>query len=198
MHALSVLLAVGDVDEGTSMWLGPQVTPFWYHRLQPLGQEEGALDLRLEPTRLGSLVGGLALGSEPLGLSWRRSARIDLGLEGRVGQSFLSLVFNADSLWSARKVFGAPRVSLVLKLIFFASLVLSKLTYNAHVVVPSPRYVKMLNAVFMRVLRMIAGHCRYQHSEIPVHRLPPGPGKTALPGTHSTHAASHFACAPCC
>ncbi|MDP6935708.1 MAG: hypothetical protein QGG40_22500, partial [Myxococcota bacterium] len=42
IHALSALAAVGDVDEGVSLWLGPQVTPVWYHRLQPLGQDEEA------------------------------------------------------------------------------------------------------------------------------------------------------------
>jgi len=46
-----------------------------------------------------------------------------------------------------------------------ASLVGSRLMFNAHIVVPSAKYIRTLNPVYMRVLRRICDNCRFGHSE---------------------------------
>ena len=57
----------------------------------------------------------------------------------------------------AVKVFGDPSVTDFLKLQFAQSLVHSRLFFNAHIIVPTPRYVEILNRGYMRVLRRICG-----------------------------------------
>ena len=58
-------------------------------------------------------------------------------------------------------IFWSPKVSRQLKITFMWSLVMSRLIFNAHVVVPNARYLRVLNGVYMRALRCIAGLCRY-------------------------------------
>ena len=55
------------------------------------------------------------------------------------------------------RVFGSPRISDFLKLHFLESLVMSRLTFNAHIIVPTARYIAILNQPYMRVLRRISG-----------------------------------------
>ena len=66
----------------------------------------------------------------------------------------------------AIRVFGSHRISQDLKVALFWSLILSKLLFNIHVVVVGPRYLRALNAVYMRALRRIGGHCNYGDSTI--------------------------------
>eukprot|EP00972_Heterocapsa_arctica_P108574 15988393-Heterocapsa_arctica.AAC.1 len=61
----------------------------------------------------------------------------------------------------ATKVFGSPVVPLDLKMCFFWSLVLSRLLYNAHVLVPAMRYVRVLSSVYMRVVRRVFASPRF-------------------------------------
>ena len=61
----------------------------------------------------------------------------------------------------ATKIFGSAHVCHRLKLSFMWSLILSRLLFNAHVVVPTAKYSKMLNTVYMRVLRRISDDCSF-------------------------------------
>ena len=63
------------------------------------------------------------------------------------------------------KIFGSPAVPLPLKMQFVWSLILSRLLYAGHIVVPSVRYIKELNAVYMRVVRRVFGFVRFGPSE---------------------------------
>ena len=62
----------------------------------------------------------------------------------------------------AMKVFGNAAISQDLKLLFCASLILSRLLFNAHIVVPTARYLKIIGEVYMRVLRRVANECRFE------------------------------------
>ena len=48
---------------------------------------------------------------------------------------------------------------------------MSRLCFNAHIVVPTPRYLTMLNQPYMRVLRRIAGHVRFSSGAIPDYQV---------------------------
>ena len=61
----------------------------------------------------------------------------------------------------AIKLFGSERVTLRFRLCFMKSLILSKLLFNVHITVPSPRDIAAFNMVYMRVLRRIHGDVRY-------------------------------------
>jgi hypothetical protein len=61
----------------------------------------------------------------------------------------------------ACKVFGSELLLDVYKLAFMRSLVLSRLTFNLHICVLTQADVKKLAAVYMRVLRRIAGDVRF-------------------------------------
>ena len=62
------------------------------------------------------------------------------------------------------KVFGSSAVNRELKCTFLWSLVLSRLLFNSHILVPTLRYVKTVNFVYMRVLRRI-GDCSSEQRE---------------------------------
>lgn len=69
----------------------------------------------------------------------------------------------------AHRIFGCNAVSVWLKYLFLHSLILSRLLYGAHTVVPKPKFVKTLQSVYMRVLRRKYGevrHCRTQHTDL--------------------------------
>ena len=61
----------------------------------------------------------------------------------------------------AIKVFGSKVMWVSLKLALATSLVFSRLYYNAHVAVPTYRYLQVLNGPYMRVLRLTAGEVRF-------------------------------------
>lgn len=65
----------------------------------------------------------------------------------------------------ALKVFGSPAISIALKFVFMASLVMSRLLFNVHIIVPTPRYIKTINSVYMRILRRIGNSMRFQRCE---------------------------------
>ena len=65
----------------------------------------------------------------------------------------------------ASKIFASPMVDVLTKFAFMWSIIMSRLLFNVHVVVPTPTYTKILNGVYMRVLRKIAGCSRYQRCE---------------------------------
>jgi hypothetical protein len=71
----------------------------------------------------------------------------------------------------AMKVCGSPHMGTWLKLQFCDSLLMSRLCFNAHIVVPTPRYLTMLNQPYMRVLRRIAGHVRFSSGAIPDYQV---------------------------
>eukprot|EP00959_Pyramimonas_sp_CCMP1952_P090329 1890792-Pyramimonas_sp.AAC.1 len=55
----------------------------------------------------------------------------------------------------ASKVFGWVVVEASLKIWLMHSSVLSCLLFNVHVVVPTRRYLQVLNGMYMRVLRRV-------------------------------------------
>ena len=65
----------------------------------------------------------------------------------------------------AMKVFGSSGLDVALKLVFLCSLVMSRLPFNLHIIVPTPRFIKTINFVYMRVLRRIAGCIRFKRCE---------------------------------
>ena len=65
----------------------------------------------------------------------------------------------------ASKVFGSAVVNASLKIWLLYSLVLSRLLFNVHVVVPTRRFLKVLNGLYMRVLRRIGDAPRFGHSD---------------------------------
>ncbi|CAK0891389.1 unnamed protein product, partial [Prorocentrum cordatum] len=64
----------------------------------------------------------------------------------------------------ATKLFGSPVVSDDLKFWMMQSLILSRLLHNVHILVPTRRFTLTINAVYMRVLRRIAGAPRFGHT----------------------------------
>jgi hypothetical protein len=60
----------------------------------------------------------------------------------------------------ACKVFGAASMTLLHRLAFMRSLILSRLLFGLHITIPSPRDIKALNGVYMRVLRRIGDQVR--------------------------------------
>ena len=56
----------------------------------------------------------------------------------------------------AMKVFGSAHISLDLKLWMFQTLVMSRLTFNLHVVVPTKRFITTLNDAYLRGMRRAA------------------------------------------
>jgi hypothetical protein len=75
-------------DSSGALWLGAQSSWQWKHSLWPLGtrSDEVELFVPLSPELPVSGVLGFGLSSEPLGLPWRRTGRVSVGLEGRAGQ----------------------------------------------------------------------------------------------------------------
>jgi hypothetical protein len=61
----------------------------------------------------------------------------------------------------AMKVFGSPHLTLDLKQWMFQTLVLSRLLFNLHVVVPSRRMLTILNDVYLRGHRRMHDTCRF-------------------------------------
>ena len=61
----------------------------------------------------------------------------------------------------AMKVLGSPHLSLDLKQWMFQTLVLSRLLFNLHVVVPSRRMITILNDVYLRGHRRMHDACRF-------------------------------------
>ena len=61
----------------------------------------------------------------------------------------------------AMKVFGSTSLDVETKLAFMWSLVMSRLLFNAHILVPGSAYIKELNQTYMRVLRKIIGAERF-------------------------------------
>ena len=65
----------------------------------------------------------------------------------------------------ATSIFASKHVFYWVKLLLMDSLVLTKLLFNTHVVVPSRQYTKRLSNIYMRVLRCIFGEPRFQRTE---------------------------------
>ena len=63
------------------------------------------------------------------------------------------------------KVFGSSGLDVALKLVFLWALVMSRLLFNVHIIVPTPRFIKTVNFVYMRVLRRTAGCMRFKRCE---------------------------------
>jgi len=61
----------------------------------------------------------------------------------------------------ASKVYGARAIPIALRSSFMWTLVLSRLLYNVHIVVPSIPYLRVLGGLYMRVIRKIHGAERY-------------------------------------
>ena len=57
----------------------------------------------------------------------------------------------------AMKAFGAEQITVYLKLQLLRSLVLSRLLFNLHTVIPTKRFLSVLNDVYMRAIRRIHG-----------------------------------------
>jgi len=86
----SLVGVIGDAEDGVSIWAGAQSSWYWSHSVWPLGTKRDELFLKvpLSPDRPVSGVMGVGLTSEPLGLPWRRTGRLTIGLEGLVGQEY--------------------------------------------------------------------------------------------------------------
>ena len=65
----------------------------------------------------------------------------------------------------AAKVFGSCRINLWLKLLFMHALVLTRLLYQVCLWGNKPKPFRLLNCVYMRCLRRIAGDCRFGASD---------------------------------
>jgi hypothetical protein len=66
----------------------------------------------------------------------------------------------------AFKVFASKRVTNELKVLFMQSLILTRLLFNAHALVPNPRYIRTLNAVYMRVVGRIVDMPLFDDSSV--------------------------------
>lgn len=88
LSTASVLGVWGDSARGGAVWLGAQSSWMWDHHVWPLGTEDSqiSLDVPLAPRLPVSGVLGMSLSSDPVGLPWRTSTRLSVGLEGRAGQ----------------------------------------------------------------------------------------------------------------
>ena len=64
----------------------------------------------------------------------------------------------------ATRVFGSTVVCNTTKFSLLRSLVHSRLLFNAHVRTPDMRWLRVLNATYMRGLRRISGDCRFEHT----------------------------------
>ena len=62
----------------------------------------------------------------------------------------------------AVSIFGSPRLPASLKRLFQSSLCEARLLFNAHVMVPDVRYISVLKAAYMKVVRRRAGQMRFQ------------------------------------
>ena len=74
----------------------------------------------------------------------------------------------------AVKVFGSPNLGRWLKNVFLQSLVVSTLLFNAHIRVLDGRSLDISNGVYMRAVRRIAGHVRFEAgglSDLEVRRI---------------------------
>ena len=60
----------------------------------------------------------------------------------------------------AMKIFGSPQLQMDLKQWMFTTLVMSRLVFNLHVVVPSRRFLIILNDVYLRGHRRMHDACR--------------------------------------
>ena len=64
----------------------------------------------------------------------------------------------------AVKIFASTKVEEELKLQLMWSLVMSRLLYNVHVIVPTRAYLRALNGVYMRGVRRIGDQCRFEQT----------------------------------
>ena len=75
----------------------------------------------------------------------------------------------------ANKVFGSDLVELQYKVLFMASLVMSRLLFAVYITVPRPAELMKYNAVYMRVLCKISGNSRFSadvaHNDLQVRQL---------------------------
>ena len=55
------------------------------------------------------------------------------------------------------RVFGAPDIERLLKLVFARSLIFSRLFFNTHTWAPKRAEIRVLNGPYMRFLRRISG-----------------------------------------
>ena len=65
----------------------------------------------------------------------------------------------------AYRVFGCPAVCLWLRYLRLQSMILSRLLYMVHTLVPTPKFVQVLQSVYMRVLRRMHNQCLFQRTE---------------------------------
>ena len=65
----------------------------------------------------------------------------------------------------AYRVFGCPAVCLWLRYLLLQSMILSRLLYMVHTLVPTPKFVQVIQSVYMRVLRRMHDQCSYQRTE---------------------------------
>ena len=78
----------------------------------------------------------------------------------------------------AGKIFSSHVISQSLKTTFLWSLVLSRLLFNVHILVPTPKLLASLNQVYMRVVRRIMNMSRYSagcESDLAVRRVANAP-----------------------
>ena len=84
---LTAMLAKGEPEDGGSLWFGAQMPLMWDQHVYPLGKSDGEpiLDLGLKPAWLGSALAGASLTSEPIGVPWKMTVRLEMAVEGQVG-----------------------------------------------------------------------------------------------------------------
>jgi hypothetical protein len=90
IHTASLLGVWGDPSKGADVWLGAQSAWYYEHSVWPLGQDKDdvVLELPMQPEIPVSGVLGGAFYSDPLGVPWRRTLRMNVGLEARIGQVY--------------------------------------------------------------------------------------------------------------
>ena len=82
----SLLAAIGNPKDGGHLWAGVHGAWLWDHTLHPVGDTGFTVDVPLRPKRpLSGVVGGTMI-SDVIGKPWRTSPRLQVCVEGRVGQ----------------------------------------------------------------------------------------------------------------
>ena len=89
-----------------------------------------------------------------------------IGVDANVVPDARAKMRNAMAAYGplAMKIFGSPRIAADLKFRFLWALVMTRLMFNIHIVVPTPKYIAIINGVYMRGLRRIRNMCRYGHA----------------------------------
>lgn len=78
------------------------------------------------------------------------------------------------------KVFGSPLIDETHKIIFMRALLMTRLLFGIHILVPSARQLKQLNHSYMVIVRRIVGEPRFKHTDRTDRQIREACGQPAL------------------